>query len=262
MAADGSPTAGRGGLPDVAGDALAQLQERLRDLAQDLMTLEVNTIYRDNISGTKLPAIGHALIDIASVYNTALLKLGALPPALAPGAKDEGTVASWSSFHELRMRARGLRDQISTRSDAAAKQPGRGAEAAVARDLKSLSLLGRIMDNSDQLKGLFETMGGGPGAGPAFTRARPGAPRLAPKELVMVRKIWELGTEEVMIQTVIGLDADVITRLQPHCAEPAHKGLVEIHQGAVVTSIGLWKELVTMLGSFIENAAKLFPHGS
>jgi hypothetical protein len=55
-------------------------------LLDDLLNLEVNTIVKTGMTGRKMPALGHALIDIFSGYDSWLCRHG--------GAINE----QWSAF--------------------------------------------------------------------------------------------------------------------------------------------------------------------
>ena len=75
---------------------------------------------------------------------------------------------------------------------------------------------------------------------------------LTDKQKVLIRKTWELGTEEVAIQTVIYLDGDVITRLQPrYYLEQDKQALIQIHNRSVETSITFWGNLVKLAETFV-----------
>ncbi len=67
-------------------------------------------------------------------------------------------------------------------------------------------------------------------------------------EFGVVRKIWEVGTELVLVQTSVQLDGDVVTRisetlLSPEMAE-THRIILTAHQENVSTAISHWRSLV------------------
>jgi hypothetical protein len=84
---------------------------------------------------------------------------------------------------------------------------------------------------------------------------------LLPDELVMLRKTWDIGLQQIVYQTVIQLDGDVITRIQSAFAEPNERNrhLLEIHTTAVATSTAFWKGLVDLIGSFLSGIVHLLP---
>ncbi|MCP4359082.1 MAG: hypothetical protein GY796_13790 [Chloroflexi bacterium] len=67
-------------------------------------------------------------------------------------------------------------------------------------------------------------------------------------ELVMVRKVWELGVEIIAMQTIVQVDGDVITRLNPIYLNELKrsKKLQEYHNDGVNIALSHWSELVTV----------------
>lgn len=231
------------------------IREKLGELAGNLLALEINTILKTSMTATKMPAYAHALLDIAGDYDAKLATLGAearsaREPPLPEGQRE----ASFQEFNDLRERAKRRICQLE-------KKPGDPQEATIALpdDVlpdAAINMLSRILDNSDQLKGLFLALEAREGA-QRFTRTDAPSIRLLPNEAVMLRKIWELGTEQIAIQTVVYLDGDVITRLGPDLLLPSKRPLIEIHNSAVRTSTDLWHTLIEVLGSFMNSIGQL-----
>jgi hypothetical protein len=219
------------------------LRKALQRVADNLFTLEVNTIIKDNIMGTNAPSTGHALIDIVQDYETKLRDLGE-----ATGAQSTSLpVASWAKFDELRDRAGRMYD-------------GKPAALAPGRSLlrPELLMLCRIRDNCDQIKSIFEEVKKrSPGGVLTFTRQQAPEVELLPEELMSIRKIWDIGTEEIVMQTVIQLGGDVVTRLHSAYTAERYQPLVRIHDGSVSISISTWNKLVETVGAFFEFAAHL-----
>jgi hypothetical protein len=219
------------------------LRQALQRVADDLFTLEINTIIKDSIMGTVPPSAGQALIDIVQDYETKLRDLGE-----APGVRSLGPgIASLLKLDELRDRARDLYE-------------GAPTVLVAGRTLvrSELLMLCRIRDNCDQLKSILEKVQGrSGGAVLTFTRERAPDIELLPAELMTIRKIWDLGTEEIVMQTVIQLGGDVVTRLHSAYATQRDNPLVRIHDASVSTSISTWNKLVETVGAFVESAARL-----
>lgn len=156
---------------------MSDLKESLRKIADDLTNLEINTIVRSDIIGTKMPIPRHALIDVATWYQDCLADLLKKPPLgldirsgkefklsdTAPacrvvdyvdfrqGPDDKGgemTVrpGSYQYFDILRDLARFGIDVLSAMEEAC---PDRAADMA---------MLYRIKDTSDQIKGVFNAL--------------------------------------------------------------------------------------------------------
>ena len=218
-----------------------ELRSRFHELATDLLSLEVNTLLKESILATKMPSAPHALLDIIGEYDFKLKEMGDKEPLWAAQEGAE-KVASWEYFHKLRERAKALEGSVSG---------------------SSRLMLARIIDSADQIKGIFEKVQKrGVQKEPfVFTRrnAEGQAFPMMPDERMLLRKIWEVGTEEVMMQTVIHLDGDIITRLQPRCLEPGQQSLLRIHHEAVQSSANFWGKLVEIIGRFIGGITQMFP---
>lgn len=194
-------------------------------LASNLFALEINTIVKANMTGQKFPSPGEALDDIASDYEDELVALesasSVAPASLAPTPRGT-TAASTARF-----------GAIAARSEALLALLARAAESSPDDDA-DYYMLCRIRDNARRLAPIAQ----GPDIKPTQT------------ELALIRKVWELGTEEIAFQTVIQLDGDVVTRLQPKYAN-ASQGIVHaIHGEAVGVSVGFWKSLVELVETF------------
>ncbi|PID85098.1 MAG: hypothetical protein CSB13_09775 [Chloroflexi bacterium] len=80
---------------------------------------------------------------------------------------------------------------------------------------------------------------------------------LRDSDLVMIRKVWELGTEVIAMQTIVQVDGDVITRLNPdYMNEEAYPRLHEYHNKGVNIALEHWSNLVNVAKELIIAAAK------
>jgi hypothetical protein len=217
---------------------------RLENLLNDLFSLEINTIFKQGMTATKMPNAAHALIDIARDYA---LGLNRLDPATWEELPDKVSHDdSEETFDQLRTRA----------AEAARAVQGLSRDAKVAEketpanlndaEQANLLLLCRIRDTSDQLKGLVPK-------GTSFNR-QTADNELIPlddRQRLVLRKAWELGTEQVVMQTVVYLDGDVITRIRPDLAEGNRRDLLDVHQKGVDTSMAFWRHLVDVVRSIV-----------
>jgi hypothetical protein len=64
-----------------------------------------------------------------------------------------------------------------------------------------------------------------------------------------VRKIWEVQTELVLMQSMIQLEGDVVTRFSPLTSEKHNAQVIEIHQQAIKTSTQMWSVMIEAVGS-------------
>jgi hypothetical protein len=194
---------------------LHDLEARLQDLATGLFALEVNTILKANMSGARWSTTLAALHDIAAEYDA---KLTALDVDHI-GVKGEPLV-DIAALGEVARRAR-----------ESARETGR-CESDVL-------MLARIQGNAGQIAAVFKG------------REQDLVSDLPADQFMIVRRIWELGAEEIVMQTVIHIDGDVITRIQPDKAGDGD--LHALHNASVVTSVQLWQGLVSTLRAFAEH---------
>jgi hypothetical protein len=92
-----------------------------------------------------------------------------------------------------------------------------------------------------------------------FTRAEvislsePLSPLMEQSELVMVRKIWEVGTEVIAMQTTIQVDGDVITRLNPNYLDVKnYEKLSDYHKDGVKMALAYWGSLVGIARALLD----------
>jgi hypothetical protein len=79
-------------------------------------------------------------------------------------------------------------------------------------------------------------------------------------QITTIRKIWEIGTETVLIQTVIQVEGDVITRITPqliddHALSDIRETLFNAHRSSIDVGLTHWKNLI---GIVQELARKIF----
>jgi hypothetical protein len=196
------------------------LEERLRELATGLFALEVNTIVKANMTGVRWSSTTDALTDIAASYHAKLtaLRVDHVAPAGAP-----------------------LVD-IAALGDAAARAGD--AAASAGRSEGDTLMLARIRNNAAMVARIFAGREGDLTSG------------LPADQFVTLRKIWEIGAEEIVMQTVIHIDGDVMTRVQPDKVGDAE--LCAIHDASVATSVKLWQGLVSTLRVLAENVVAWF----
>jgi len=97
----------------------------------------------------------------------------------------------------------------------------------------------RIERNARQLTTIFDRL----------TLAEPD-----PDELVQLRKIWEIGTETVVMQTVLWIDGDATQRIHPGFADTAHQQLLAIHSASVSMSLSYWKSVGDLIVNVFSSA--------
>ncbi|MEM7223261.1 MAG: hypothetical protein AAF495_09800 [Pseudomonadota bacterium] len=230
-------------------------KESFGNIAEDLVTLEINTILKPNMTARKMPTARHAIIDIAQSYADHI------------SVYDESFLSrDWechsSTFHVIRQQAKTLSEDLVQE---------RQSVGITDEQEQELMLLIRIMRNSDQMIGLLDgidkRMSSKSEQGPFdcssdsehkyFTRSTINAehpPRLnlTPDERVLLRKIWEVGTETVAMQSTVQIDGDVIGRLRPGLPEDSYLRLQSLHQESIKISITMWQTMIQTVFEFIK----------
>jgi len=120
--------------------AVGDFADRLRTMAENVLTLEVNTIICPHIEAEKMPPPEHAFIDVANEYR-AWMRDRHNRDTWKP---DEVASASREIFLMVRRAA------------------GELLEAATERGVSDKNLLERIKTNSDQAIGIFDRLDGLP----------------------------------------------------------------------------------------------------
>ena len=79
------------------------------------------------------------------------------------------------------------------------------------------------------------------------------------KHIVNIRKIWDIGTEHVIMQTVIQVDGDVITRIQRGMDQSKRAGFMQIHNQSIDIGLKHWRtmfDVLKQIGGSITKAYK------
>ncbi|MEY3219102.1 MAG: hypothetical protein RIT27_459 [Pseudomonadota bacterium] len=252
-----------------------------KTLAEDLLTLEVNTIVKANMMAIKMPSNRReALLEIARDYHLALVELGCREPLV-------WTSGGIMAFFELRSRAIQGAKVISDLEHLMTKTEHQ-------KYFEKKVILDRIQSQSEQLISLFVSLAKNVNASfdlQAYrhemnTKANDLAkekekpleelykfcdlhdeenqvwnndlPRskmqdiedldLSAAQISLIRKVWEIGTEQVVLQTVIHADGDITTRISERLLENPNQILFQIHHESVQGAVGFWTNLVETIG--------------
>jgi hypothetical protein len=257
-----------------------------KTLAQDLLTLEINTIIKQDMSAVKMPAQRRqALYELSKIYHLKLKELGVREPSY-------WQFAGIRSFGELRDCAKRGIPQFEKELKSATK----GEQENIQETIK---ILERIQDQSSNIVDLFynlrervkdkmqrnaEGYGDVPDHIPLNVlqeRERKGELEpakshigsemwnndldrrrmnqiedldLTPQQITLIRKAWEIGTERIVLQTVIQIDGDVTTRLSERFARNPNDTLLHIHNDSIEVSTRFWSNLVKTLANIAGRA--------
>ncbi|EIJ41663.1 hypothetical protein BegalDRAFT_0751 [Beggiatoa alba B18LD] len=243
-----------------------------KTLAQNVLTLEINTIINTSMIGCKLPnSRREALWEIAADYNRAMRELGYLPVAEFHQWDGAGIM----SFLELRERAK-LAGQLIEQELALSKNK----PIELIQPLKeNLTIFTRIKIQSEQIVSMFISLAHQAGEhmdldaikalaknDPDFRektkiwnndleRQRMQDAELAdldisPSQLSFIRKIWEIGTERIVLQTVIQVEGDITTRISEYLLQHPNPTILKLHNESILTAVQFWSNLVKTVGEF------------
>ncbi len=276
-----------------------------RNLVDDLLTLEINTIVKENTTSAKMPATKRiALYEIADSYRTLLINYGLCKladgkqqPAVEPG-KHQPILLRWHfggeySFDEIRVAAgRG----IAIFEKKLEKDLPEGARERI---IERLNLLQRLQSQSANLLGMFKSrrkdygVYENPNNEGLADRSEPDLFKhpahepfpsqiishiwnndlsvrdinrhddidLPPDQVTLVRKTWEIGIQQVLMQTVIQIDGDITCYISPELVayrESVRKTVLEMHQESTTMATKSWSVLFSTLGHLAETVFRIF----
>jgi hypothetical protein len=265
-------------------------KQRIKGIAAGLLTLEINTIEKDNMSGSKMPDLPLALHQIVDHYSSKLRNLGIpvtkdlldLAQAHLNGATEDtlNNLRSWEPSDPNAVISPDITNGPKTfealqwAADVAWNRLGPdGSRPATTEDRIERTLLARIRTNSRELRQvticLLKEFASSPDARVQFDgtldetlevmfrHPRPYL-QIDTDMLMLVRKIWDIGLERVLFQTVMQIDGDVLMRVSPEMDPVKRDFFAELHRSTVETGIRQWRGLFDLATSLISGAGELF----
>lgn len=259
----------------------SKLEDKVSSTLYDLTHLEINTIIKDEMTATKAPSSPRLLLySLASTYNNKLILLGEKYVAyLGPvqegtknlfRGKEEFLGSAYESFHEL-----------SHRAESAAKMIKENKFRLPFPDIKvdaDIMMLKRIETISNDIRSILkmvDTVKGFPVDGKDTylfdlevtisnfrTMRSEDADKLELdldlRQLMVIKKANDIGTEKVILQTVIGMDGDVTTRISKAFANQPITFINDMHHEAIGISVDFWKSLITVVVELGKNFIGMF----
>jgi hypothetical protein len=274
-------------------------EERVRGIAGALLTLEINTIEKSNMSAAKMPDVPLALHELVALYEGELIERHfRITDELLQAAQDrlkypddparEQALDTWAfksgdkssanltngpkTFEALAWAALAAKRQIGDLPALASI-----ADTTMLAAASDRGLLQRILTNCRQLRqvtllltqqfpaaehgvSLFD------GTIEQTTAVMFKDPRPAlvfdTDVLMLIRKAWDIGLENVMFQTAMQVDGDVLVRVTPGLDTDRRTFYAELHRSTVETGIRQWQSLFQLLGGLVTQLGKsLFSRG-
>ena len=228
--------------------------DRAKQILDDIVTLEVNTIINRNISAQKMPKPRFAMCKIGEAYSRYLAGLGADTSAALPEI-----YSHYSTFTTLAELAKQTANSL---------QPGESEEEQIEFDLRQV-ILTRIKNNSEEIINLVRQVAPNDVFFDKSKEKRELTCRkniylLNPipfeaEQLIRLRKINEIGTETIAMQTCVQLDGDVVTRVHPKYAltNSITEEIQKIHSEGLQISIQRWQDIVATIATFFKTLLSL-----
>ena len=247
-----------------------------KKIAEDLLNLEINTIIKSEMSAEKMPETNReALYSIARTYGK---KLGTLK-IREPIYWEFGGIRS---FEELKERAKSgnkvLNDRLKTTEKENKKDEIRRdiflLERISAQSDRIVKLFERL---KDELGGMIKKSNNDNSDIPenrtadelrklkkngAFENGEPHTDSekwnndidvnqmrkikdfdLEPEDITLIRKVWEIGVDRIVLKTVVQIDGDVTTRISEIFSKNPNNMVLKMHNDSISTSTAYWSNL-------------------
>jgi hypothetical protein len=224
----------------------------------DLLTLEVNLILKPAMTGRKMPETHLALLDILGWYSEQLV--ASTRHIRKTHYTRPDPCVSVSTFEALRVQALALDRELSSPGPESIllKRIHRNCrqiidilkraevDEAIRRDGQVVMRDGQPVqrDGRDEM-GLTED---------DRTTILP----LTADEVLTVRKAWEVSTEEIITQTVVQLDGDIVTRIQPARAAANSSPLHALHREGLDNALKHWQFMFRTVGELAGRTLRAF----
>lgn len=267
------------------------MENSIKSIASELLTLEVNTILKENTTGAKMPLNKRlALRDIIERYRKTLIEYGICEKAkgVVPSIDASGHPkmllrfegAGEYSFYEVKRAANEGKKYYET------LLPRMQTEEQSEQLKERIQMLYRIERQSSNFIGMFKlqrkelniaSKQGKKGYDDHFNGDSVGEYEVYPsqmgshiwnndislhemnqvepleletEQITQIRKAWELGTQQVLLQTVVQIDGDVTSYLTPKFVklpDELRTMVMNFHQNSTNEATSHWSSFFKVL---------------
>ncbi|AFM04240.1 hypothetical protein Fleli_1842 [Bernardetia litoralis DSM 6794] len=229
----------------------------IKNLANDLLRLEVNTIVKDQLLCSKPRSHRWELYDVANAYRELLISytVSSINPQLGKSNDSEemrkefkNLYAGLASFLEIQQFAETKRDEFEQELERI-QLTSNQIEALNER----VMLCERVVRQSQQMIDIFlelQNESNDPIVSdnefPTMRLDHLEDLNLSPSQISIIRKANEIGTQRVLLQTVVQVEGDItsyITTRFLNFPEKEQKMIKEVHESSIMTSIQMWQYL-------------------
>lgn len=250
------------------------MKDFIQNLASDLLRLEVNTIIKEDLTCQKPGSLRQTLLNLARKYRLKLIELEAfIDPGpqeeLHPDAADEEEGRKFNERHggvPAYQEIFNFAESLKKRYQHGLFEPERKEKER----LKSrLVMIDRIMKQSKLIIGAFKEL--------KEELSQNGSPQeneisnsysanevddmedlqMNPANVALIRKAGEIGTQRVLMQTVVQVEGDITTYITPrflNLTEDDRQVLTGVHSEAIKSSISMWQYLFKTITSLAGGA--------
>lgn|GEM_PF-4144725 len=263
------------------------LRTSLEQLLDDLHKLEINTIEKPGLTAQKMPAPLLAIHDIVTSYERFDPSVHGMAAEGAEGRRTAGSLINrlkrlqrhaeervealraadsvsdqgdrfiYNRIHQNTLTLLGILEQAQKERDLA-REDGRGSDIETVLQQQTQSIARRReQDTTGPIPDLIYKMT----ADDLWKMDRSKIDRawfVSRAHRAQIRKIWELGTERVVMQTVVQIEGDVTNRISPSIADRSNDRdyILAIHQQGVETSLAMWRSLVAVAKDLVSAVAR------
>ncbi len=234
-----------------------------QDLLNDLLRLEISTIVRDEINVDKVRTMRYLLLDLANRYRSKLLEIEDESDFNDAHDRDiyvfEHQTAGSLAYAELMK----FSDQVMNHIKATIAEIDDEEKKRYFRE--NLVMCSRIYKQSQMVVDIFadlekelreEGITDSNEWSNDFTEVeieKMDDLELNPKQISFLRKAREIGTQRILMQTIVQIEGDITTYLTPRflaMKEHDQKQLLHVHNSSITSAIRMWQYLFNTIGSF------------
>lgn len=238
----------------MAENPVDEAHQGFREVVRNLFTIEVSTIVSDGMTARKMPPVPIALLDIVGKYYWFLKTLEHTPA----GRSTAEVLAGLDMGQRTNAAASfGLLREIAGQYLSAYHGPDSGFTS------QQHGILQRIYRQSMVLENTVERLAADNPERDVFGKGRAElmgmysactAVTVRPEDLAYVRKAWETGTDEVVMQSTMQLDGDVITRLHRDYMSGDAEFLQQTHMRATRLAVETWSTTARFVADLVKGA--------
>lgn len=247
----------------------------VRRIASDLLTIEVNTIIKPCMTARKMPPPPVALLDIVTLYSgylaqvsTELTVEGVSENVQPVPPEKNGKGAFFNTYND----AEQLEKLIAERGIGGDDQE-EGDWATTRVILRRIShyshLIYNILDDLERTCKSKSGLNWWNASKEELYRQYNELIDISidPHYVALIRKSWDMGVEQVVMQTVVQIDGDMISRIQKGFENEEHRGLQQLHLETCRMGVETWETMTRLVIHFIRGVGQVFmglivPRGS